>query len=169
MHNSGAFALRDREGLFSSSLPSAQLRTGAGTHSHKCFLEQKLSATVPNREAAEYGFLLSQERRRTVRREIAEVCVCNYHRRHSADCNGIGGLHPSPICGEGGPAKAGRVGVCPHSASSDRPLRCGRPSPLKGEGQEERPLPASEKLRVGNLVAAHPSRRALCALLRMRS
>src|SRR5205814_5791621 len=89
----------------------------------KCFLEQKLSATVPNREAAEYGFLLSQERRRTVRREIAEVCVCvcNYHRRHSAHCNRIAGLHPSPICGEGGRPKAGRVGVCPQSASSDRP------------------------------------------------
>jgi hypothetical protein len=39
----------------------------AGTHNHKHFLEQKLSATVPNREAAEYGSLLSQGRRRPVR------------------------------------------------------------------------------------------------------
>src|SRR3954451_20457458 len=39
----------------------------AGTHNHKCFLEQKLSATVPNREAPAYGSLLSQGRQRTVR------------------------------------------------------------------------------------------------------
>jgi len=36
----------------------------AGTHNHKRFLEQKLSATVPKREAAKYGSLLSQERQR---------------------------------------------------------------------------------------------------------
>src|SRR5215212_3199155 len=46
-----------------------------GNHNHRRFLEQKLSATVPNREAADYVSLLSQGRRRTVRREIAEVCV----------------------------------------------------------------------------------------------
>jgi hypothetical protein len=36
----------------------------AGTHNHKCFLEQKCHPPAPNREAAEYGFLLSQERHR---------------------------------------------------------------------------------------------------------
>src|SRR5215210_1504363 len=38
---------------------SAVVRPHAGTHNHKRFFEQKLSATVPNREAAEYGSLLS--------------------------------------------------------------------------------------------------------------
>src|SRR5437763_6303082 len=55
---------------------------------------KSLNSVSPTTDT-EYGFLLSQERRRTVRREIAELCVCNYHRRHCADCNRIAGLHPS--------------------------------------------------------------------------
>ena len=58
--DSRAHARRDREDL--SHFPVVPAH--AGTHNHKRFLEQKLSATVPKREAAKYGFLLSQERQR---------------------------------------------------------------------------------------------------------
>src|SRR4051812_10821067 len=64
-------APRERGGVSNFGVVPAH----AGTHNHKRSLEQKLSATVPNREATEYGSLLSQGRRRTVRGEIAEVSV----------------------------------------------------------------------------------------------
>src|SRR5215212_8437723 len=47
----------------------------AGTHNHKRFFEQKLSATVPNREATEYGSLRSQGRQRRFAARVRR-CVC---------------------------------------------------------------------------------------------
>jgi len=66
-------------------------------------------------------------------------------------CNRIAGLHPSPICGEGGRPK-GRSGgglSVQRIVTSPPPrpqLRCGRPFPLKGEGQERATSPRKRKI-----------------------
>ena len=185
MHSSGVFTPRYRGGVSHvrrpclvrncarEQGPPRERNALIATPQALAVARKSLNSVSPTTDT-EYGFLLSQERRRTVRREIAELCVCNYHRRHCADCNRIAGLHPSPICGEGGPAKAGRVGVCPHSASSDRPHPASaslRPTlPTEGGGTRRATSPRKRK------IACRQSRRgpsfetpAPSGLLRMRS
>ena len=69
----------------------------AGTHSHKRFLEQKLSVTVTKPRGRGVWVPAFAGTTNGSRRERGGVC--NYHRRHSAHYNRIAGLHPSPFVG----------------------------------------------------------------------
>src|SRR3954454_14811721 len=83
--------------------------------------------------------------------------VCDHARRHSAHCNRIAGLHPSPICGEGGRQRAGRVGGCrrahPHIAPTPAYASLWPTLPTKGGG--------IRKLEWAISWPARPSRRPL--------